>query len=123
MFQGSSRFNADQGGRGGSPGAFGSSASAGQRGSFGAEQDSGVLSSSIPGNVHSSRGFRKALMKSGSRGNSLKDQLPDGTSFGGKGYRKPNYFSQGGGRHGMHIGAGAPFTGPAAGDSGAGFGG
>jgi len=122
MFQGSNRFSADMGGRGGSPGEFGASASGGQRGGFGSEQDSGVLSSSIPGNVHSSRGFRRALMKSQARGNQLKDQLPDGNSFGGKGYKKPNYFAQGGGRHGMHMGAGAPFTG-AANDTGSDFGG
>jgi len=116
------RIADDMGGRAGSPGDFGSSASAAQRGGNGAEQDSGVLSSSIPGNVHSSRGFRKALMKSGSKGNALKDQLPDKTSFGGKGFRKPNYFAQGGQRHGMHMGAGAPFTGHST-DTGADFGG
>lgn len=104
-FSGRNRFNADMGGRAGSPGAFDASASAGQRGGNGAEQDSGVL-----GNVHSARGFRKALMKSGSKGNSLKDQLPDNMSFAAGKSRKPNYFAQGNGRHGMHIGAGAPFT-------------
>lgn len=80
------------------------------------------LSSSLPGNPHSSRGFRKALMHTQRTSGRLKDQLPDKQSFSGKGYRKPSYFAQGGQRHGMHIGSGAPFTGPATGDAGAGFG-
>lgn len=62
---------------------------------------------------HSSAGFRRALMKTGRSGSKLKDQLPNKQSFGGKGFKKPNYFAQGGGRHGMHIGSGAPFTGAA----------
>lgn len=122
------RFNADMGGKGGSPGAFSQSASFAQRGSFGSEQDptataggGDMLSSSPPGNPHSSRGFRRALEKVQRTSGRLKDQLPDKTSFGAKGFKKPNYFAQGGGRHGMHIGAGAPFTGAA--QDGADFGG
>lgn len=71
---------------------------------------------------HSSAGFRRALMKTARSGSTLKDQLPNKTSFGGKGFRKPNYFAQGGARHGMHVGSGAPFTG-AAQQEGADFGG
>lgn len=120
-FAGGGRINDDMGGRGGSPSDFAASATAAQRGGTGAEQ--GVTSSAIAGNPHSSAGFRRALMKTQSGSNRLKNQLPNGKTFAGKGYAKPNYFAQGGGRHGMHIGSGAPFTGPATGDSGAGFGG
>lgn len=71
---------------------------------------------------HSSAGFRRALMRSGRQGSSLKDQLPSKMTFGGKGFKKPNYFAQGGQRHGMHMGSGAPFTGGAQAE-GADFGG
>lgn len=127
-FQGTNRFNADANPRGGSP-FTGPDMGASQRAGFGAEQNPAatagqqVLSSAPRGNPHSSSGFRRALMKTERSGNRLKDQLPDKQTFGGKGFKKPNYFAQGGGRHGMHIGAGAPFTGPAAGDSGSNFGG
>jgi hypothetical protein len=121
-------FSAQPNFRGGSPMGM-NNPSIAQRGSFGSEQNPSmsngqpVLSSSLPGNPHSSRGFRKALERTQRSGSKLKDQLPDKTSFGNKGFRKPNYFAQGGGRHGMHIGSGAPFTGPATGDAGSGFGG
>jgi len=127
-FQGSNRFNADPNERGGGP-FTGPDMQTSQRAGFGAEQNpSGepgqqVLSSAPQGNPHSSSGFRRALMRTARAGNRLKDQLPNKTTFGGKGFSKPNYFAQGAGRHGMHIGAGAPFTGPAAGDTGANFGG
>lgn len=123
------RFNPDMGGKGGSPGGFQNKASFAQRGSFGSEQNPSatagggdMLSSSLPGNPHSSSGFRRALERTQRTSGRLKDQMPDKTSFAGKGYNKPNYFAQGGKRHGMHIGAGSPFTG-AAQDTGADFGG
>jgi hypothetical protein len=112
-FQGSNRFN-PTGGSGirNNAADFSASASPDQRGGNGSDGQT----------PHSSAGFRHALMKTARSGNRLKDQLPNKTTFGGKGFKKPNYFSQGGQRHGMHIGAGAPFTGPAAGDAGASFG-
>src|SRR5262249_39437975 len=101
------RITDDLGGRGGSPSDFGASASAKQRGGVGMEQsNTGVSSSNIPGAPHSSSGFRHALEKSARSSSRLKDQLPGKEDFGGMGFRKPNYFAQGGGRHGMHIGAG-----------------
>ena len=122
------RFNADSGsGFRGGPADFGASASSGQRGSFDSEQkpfgdqSQEVLSSQMDGNPHSSRGFRKALEKTQRSSGRLKDHLPDKTTFGGKGFKKPNYFAQGGQRHGMHVGSGAPFTGGA--KDGADFGG
>lgn len=82
------------------------------RGGFGAET-SGVTSSKLSGNVHSSRGFRRALKQTQQRSDRLSGQLPSKQHFGGPNYRKPNYFAQGGNRHGMHIGSGAPATLPA----------
>jgi hypothetical protein len=110
------RFNADDGagtGRGGSP--FDDThtdAPMNARGGTGAET-SGVESSQLSGNVHSSRGFRRALKSTQSRSNRLSGQLPQKQSFSSPGAKKPNYFAQGGARHGMHIGSGAPFTGGA----------
>lgn len=103
----------------GNPADFGSNGSPVQRGGFGSEPP---LLGSSPQGPHSAAGFRRALMKTQSRGNKLKDQLPDKISFGSKGFKKPNYFAQGGQRHGMHVGSGAPFTG-AAQQEGADFGG
>jgi hypothetical protein len=118
MFQGRNRFNADNGIRGGNPNP-GPDMGVPQRAGFGAEQnpsgDPGqeVLTSAPAGNPHSSSGFKRALMKTARTSSRLKDQLPSKQSFGGKGFQKPNYFAQGGGRHGMHIGAGAPAINPA----------
>lgn len=109
---GKGHFSADPGTRGGSSAEFSASASSAQRGGTGAEQQENVLSSSIPGNPHSSRGFRRALMKTSHSGNKLKDMVK-GDSFSGKGFRKPSYFAQGGARHGLHIGSGSPATIPA----------
>jgi hypothetical protein len=99
-------------------GDFGASASFADRGSFGSEQNpsgtpgQSVLSSQMSGNPHSSRGFRRALMKSQrTQSGTLKGDIADRVHSGGKGFKKPNYFAQGGKRHGMHIGSGAPFTG------------
>jgi hypothetical protein len=127
MFQGRNRFNASAGPRGGSPN-MGAGMGAPQRAGFGAEQNPSapagqeMLSSAPAGNPHSSSGFRRALEKTARSSSRLKDQLPNKTSFGGPGFKKPNYFGQGGARHGMHIGAGAPVTQPAD-ETGAGFGG
>lgn len=116
MFQGSNRFNTDKGaGLRGNTADLGASASSGQRGGFDSEQDPNggnqqVLSSQLPGNPHSSHGFKSALKRTQRSGSRLKDQLPDKTTFGGKGFKKPNYFAQGAQRHGMHIGSGAPYT-------------
>lgn len=117
-FQGRNRFNADGGaGARGNPADFGASASFPQRAGFGSEQNpnatgnQAVLSSAPAGNPHSSRGFRQALEKTQRPQSRLKDQLPDANTFGGRGFKKPNYFAQGGARHGMHIGSGAPYTG------------
>lgn len=116
-----SRFNADQGGGfRGNPADFGSNASPFQRGGMGAEQ--GMVSSAPAGNPHSSTGFRRALMRTARSSGRLKDQLPQKSTFGGKGFRKPNYAFQGGQRHGMHVGAGAPAINPAE-QEGASFGG
>jgi hypothetical protein len=110
---GSNRFEADGGtGFRGGTADFSSAAGPGQRGGTGAEQ--GVTSTAIAGNPHSSHGFKRALMKTQrSQSGTLKGDMVNKTHFGGPGFKKPNYFGQGGGRHGMHIGAGAPFTGAA----------
>jgi hypothetical protein len=129
MFQGRNRFNADNGIRGGNPNPdMTGGASPPQRASFGSEQNPSapggqqVLSSAPAGNPHSSSGFKRALEKTQRSSNRLTQHLPNKTSFGGQGFRKPNYAFQGGGRHGMHVGTGAPFTGPASGE-GSDFGG
>ena len=82
------------------------------RGGFGAET-SGVQSSQLSGNVHSSRGFRRALKQTQNKSDRLAGQLPAKQHFGGPGFAKPNYFAQGGKRRGLHIGSGAPATLPA----------
>lgn len=114
------RFNADSGSGFRSNAAdFSGTASPSQRASFGAEQNpSGapgqqVVSSQLAGNPHSSAGFRRAIKSAGRSKSSLKDQLPNKTTFNGKGYNKPSSFAQGGKRHGMHISTGAPHIGTA----------
>ena len=99
------------------PAEFEASAAIAQRGSFGAEQNPGakpgggaMVSNALPGNPHSSSGFRRAIKSAGRSGNRLKDQMPKGQTFAGKGFKKPNYFAQGGKRHGLHISTGAPHT-------------
>lgn len=118
---GSGRIKADPGaGWRGNPADFGSSASSADRGSFGAEQspgmDSGqpVMSSSLPGNPHSSAGFRRALEHTARTGNKTLSSSISGSNFSMGKNRKPSYFAQGGRRHGMHIGSGAPPITPAA---------
>lgn len=111
-FLGKNRFDADKGIRGGNPNPDQTGgASTDARGSFGSDGQE----------PHSSAGFRRALEKTARSGNRLKDQLPEKTSFAGKDFKKPNYFAQGGRRHGMHIGSGAPAIAGAT-DTGADFG-
>jgi hypothetical protein len=93
------------------------SAGPSDRGGFGAEQDpnakaggGSMVSNQLPGNPHSSSGFKRAIRSAGRSRSSLSSQLPDKTTFGGKGYRKPSSFAQGGRRHGLHISTGAPHT-------------
>lgn len=98
---------------------FGSSAAPADRGSFGAEQSpstsggSPVMSSSLPGNPHSSSGFRRALERTQRKGNQVISGINKKDFSMSGGNRKPNYFAQGGRRRGLHIGAGAPVTVPA----------
>lgn len=99
----SNRFADDEGGGvRGNTADFTATASDSERGGTGSDGQKGP---------HSSRGFRRALMRT-QRGQSgtLKGDIADRSSFGGDGFKKPNYFAQGGKRHGMHIGAGAPHT-------------
>lgn len=124
------RINADTGGGfRGNTADFGAGVEFGARGSFGSEQNpnakagsGSMVTNQLPGNPHSSSGFRRAIKSAGRSGNRLKDSMPQGTSFGGKGFRKPNYFAQGGKRHGLHISTGAPHTAGAT-QEGADFGG
>lgn len=96
-----------------------SGASASDRGAFGAEQDpsfsSGqpVMSSSLPGNPHSSAGFRRALEHTARTGNKSLSSAISKSDFSMGKNRKPSYFGQGARRHGMHIGSGAPPITPA----------
>jgi len=114
------RFNADTGGGfRGNTADFGSAVNLGARGSFGSEQDpnakagsGSMVTNQLPGNPHSSSGFRRAIKSAGRSGNRLKDQLPDKTSFNGPGFKKPSSFAQGGRRHGLHISTGAPHVQP-----------
>jgi len=62
---------------------------------------------------HSSAGFKRVLMHTEKTQGRLSGAIASKTDFGGKGFRKPNYFGQGGRRHGMHIGAGSPPITPA----------
>jgi|SRR5450432_1539165 len=126
-FSGKDRFNADNGIRGGNPNP-GPAMGTPPRAGFGSEQDpnatdaQSVLTNSPASNPHSSSGFRRALMKTQRTSGRLKNQLPDKTTFSGPGYKKPNYFAQGGRRHGMHIGSGGPAVTPSQGDASEGFG-
>jgi hypothetical protein len=88
----------------GNTASFDANASASQRGGHGMET---APPSEGP---HSSRGFRRALERTQRNSSRLKDEMPDKVTFGGPGYKKPNYFAQGGRRHGMHISTGAPHT-------------
>lgn len=103
------RIAPDQGGGfRGNPADFNFTASTGDRGSVGDTEGSNV------GGPHSSLGFRRALERSERQGSSrLSGDIASRTHFGGKGFKKPNYFAQGARRHGLHMGAGAPVTTPA----------
>ena len=87
-----------------------------------ADQSQSMLSSAPAGNPHSSSGFRRALEKTQRGVGKLSGAIASKTDFGGKGFRKPNYFGQGGRRQGLHLGSGAPVIQPAQ-DAGSGSGG
>ena len=89
---------------------FGMNLDGDDRGGFGAESD--VVSSSANKQPHSASGFKRALMRSGRQSNSVIDGINKKDGSMGRN-RKPSYFAQGGSRHGLHIGSGAPFTGAA----------
>ena len=78
-----------------------------------ADQSQSMLSSNVKGQPHSSSGFRRALEHTERSQSGLGNRIVSKQGFGGKGYNKPNQFSQGGRRHGLHIGSGAPATLPA----------
>lgn len=86
---------------------FGMSLDAGGRGSVGDDEGSNK------GGPHSSAGFKRALMKTERTGGRLSGDIASRKHFGGDGFKKPNYFAQGGKRHGMHMGSGAPVVTPA----------
>jgi hypothetical protein len=105
------RINDDMGGRGGSPGSS-MTASPTQRGGFGSSGKTPV----------SSAGFRRALMRTGSSSGLASNMFKSG-KFSGKDFAKPNYFAQGGRRHGLHIGNGSASVVRQASDAGEDFGG
>lgn len=86
---------------------FGMSLDAGDRGSVGDDEGSNK------GGPHSSEGFKRALMSTERNSGRLSGDIASRKDFGGKGFRKPNYFAQGQRRHGMHMGSGAPAVTPA----------
>lgn len=78
----------------------------GDRGGVGHETDGPESDATA---AHSSRGFKRALLKAGSSG-----LLPDKIKAMGKTPHKRQGFAQGGGRHGLHLGnAGGMDTGHA----------
>ena len=84
------------------------------RSGFGAEQNPSanqsqdMMTSSPKGNPHSSSGFRRALERTQRSSSSISKGIVNRSNFGGKDFKKPNYFGQGARRRGMHIGSGAP---------------
>lgn len=118
MAAGQGRFTADSGGGfRGNTADFGSSATTAERGTFGSEQNpaatmgsGSMLSNQLPGNPHSSSGFRRAIKSAGRSKSSLNSKMPSNKTFDGPGFRKPSSFAQGGRRHGLHISTGAPHT-------------
>ncbi len=86
---------------------FGVDFGGGDRGGTGDDEGSNK------GGPHSSAGFKRALMHTERNAGRLSGAIASKQDFGGDGFRKPNYFSQGGRRHGVHIGAGSPATIPA----------
>ena len=83
---------------------------------------SGEVDNTITGSAHSASGFKRALEHTERTQGRLSGDIVSRTHFGGKGFKKPNYFAQGQRRHGMHIGSGAPAISPAM-DTGADTGG
>lgn len=70
----------------------------------------GDTEGSNSGGPHSSAGFRRALVNTERTAGRLSGDIASRKDFGGPGYRKPNYFGQGGRRHGLHMGSGSPAT-------------
>lgn len=104
----SGRIRTDPGtGFRGGPADFTMSAAPGDRGGNGDSEGSNK------GGPHSATGFRRALEHTERTQGQLSSKIMSAQDGSGSGFKKPNYFSQGGKRHGMHIGAGSPFTGPA----------
>jgi|SRR6267142_2621555 len=104
----SGRIKADPGaGWRGNPADLNFSADAGDRGGTGDTEGSNK------GGPHTSGGFRRALEKTERTAGRLSGDIASRQHFGGKGFKKPNYFAQGQRRHGMHVGAGAPAVTPA----------
>ncbi len=101
---------------------FGSNVSMSSRAGAGSGADDNQVTNSMPGSVHTAAGFRRALESTERTAGRLSGDIANRTHFGGKGFRKPNYFAQGGRRHGLHIGSGAPPVTPAM-DTGADSGG
>jgi len=65
------------------------------------------------GGPHSSSGFKRALMHAAHGPSRLSGAIASKKDTSGDGFRKPNYFAQGGRRHGLHMGSGAPAISPA----------
>jgi hypothetical protein len=86
---------------------FNFTAAPGDRGSVGDTEGSNK------GGPHSSSGFRRALEHTERTAGRLSGDIASRQHFGGQGFKKPSQFAQGGRRHGMHIGAGAPAITPA----------
>lgn len=86
---------------------FGMNFDAGDRGS------TGDMEGSNTGGPHSSAGFKRALMHTERTSGRLSGAIASKKDFSGDGFKKPNYFAQGGRRRGMHIGSGSPATIPA----------
>lgn len=117
------RFNADTGGGfRGNTADFGSTVDMDSRAGAGSGADDNQITNTMPGSIHTSSGFRRALEHTERTQGQLSGAIASKQHFGGKGFKKPNYFAQGGRRHGMHIGSGAPATVPST-DTGSEFGG
>ena len=104
------RFNADGGaGFRANPMPSDSTVGMDSRAGAGSGADDNQITNTMPGSIHTSSGFRRALEHTErTQGSGLSGDIASRQHFGGKGFKKPNYFAQGGKRHGMHIGSGAP---------------
>lgn len=91
----------------GGPADFGFSADTGDRGGTGDDEGNNK------GGPHSASGFRRALMHTERHQGQLSAKIMSAKDGSGSGFRKPSQFAQGGKRHGLHIGSGAPAVTPA----------